>query len=158
MTVEITTADPRTHEAAELIRALSAELAMRYNHSDDGSGNFRPEDVLVPGSAFLIARTEGRAVACGAFRPMQAGVAEIKRMYVLPAYRGRGFSKMVLSELERLALASGYVMVRLETGDAQPEAIGLYERSGYCRIPNFGVYEDSPRSVCFEKALRAQQL
>ena len=54
-------------------------------------------------------------------------------------------------ELERLARQSGYNVARLETGDRQPEAIHLYERSGYHRIPNFGIYAGSQRSVCFEK-------
>jgi GNAT superfamily N-acetyltransferase len=91
------------------------------------------------------------AVACGAFRPLERRVAEIKRMFVVPDCRGRGYSKGVLMELERLARKDGYTTVRLETANRQPEAIGLYERSGYQRIPNFGVYRNSTRSVCFEK-------
>jgi GNAT superfamily N-acetyltransferase len=151
--IEILTVDPRTQEAAALIRALSDELARRYDFADDGSGNFKPEDSLVAGSAFVIARAAGNAVACGAFRPLEGHVAEIKRMFVVLEWRGRGYSKAILKELERLARENGYTTVRLETGDRQPEAIGLYERSGYHRIPNFGIYVGDERSVCFEKQL-----
>ena len=147
-TFEIAVTDPRSTEAVALIQSLSEELVRRYDH-DDGSGNFKPEDVLVTRSAFVI----GRAVACGAFRPLGDGVAEIKRMFVAPDFRGRGYSRAILSELERLARQYGYSVVRLETGNRQPEAIQLYEGSGYKRIPNFGIYVDNEMSLCFEKRL-----
>jgi ribosomal protein S18 acetylase RimI-like enzyme len=74
-------------------------------------------------------------------------------MFVAPDCRGRGYGRAILAELERLAAALGYTAARLETGSRQPEAIGLYERSGYRRIANFGMYVGSERSVCFEKRL-----
>ena len=151
--LELAVVDPRLPEAAELIRVLSEELAQRYDYVDDGSGDFKPEDALVPRSAFVLGWVAGRAVACGAFRPLEGDVAEIKRMFVLPECRGLGYSKAVLTELERLALEQGYTTARLETGVRQPEAIGLYEWAGYTRIPNFGIYVDSEESVCFEKYL-----
>jgi putative acetyltransferase len=151
--IKVTAVDPRSPEALELIRALSAELERRYDYADDGSGHFSPEDALTPRSVFLIGRVEGRAVACGAFRQLEGDIAEIKRMFVVPDCRGRGYSKAILTELERLARQDGYAAVRLETAERQPEAIHLYQRSGYQRIPNFGIYADSKRSVCFEKRL-----
>jgi putative acetyltransferase len=152
-TLEIVAADPRGSEALGLIRALSEELARRYDYSDDGSGNFTPEDGLSERSVFLIARLGNRAVACGAFRRLTNNVAEIKRMFVVPEYRGRGYGKVILRELEQLASQNGYTTVRLETANRQPEAIRLYERAGYQRIPNFGIYVGSRRSLCFEKQL-----
>lgn len=152
----ISAADPRSPDAATLVRELSRELAERYDQADDGSGHFKPEDVLVPRSVFLIGSVDGLAVACGALRPMEDEVAEIKRMFVSPKHRGHGFSKAVLSELERRAGNLQYRRVRLETGVRQPEAIALYERSGYRRIPNFGIYAGNPQSVCFEKALQGR--
>ena len=115
--IEIIRVDPRIPEALELIEALSEELARRYDYADDGSGDFKPEGALVARSAFVIGRAGSRAVACGAFRPLQGHVAEIKRMFVVPDYRGRGYSKAVLRELERLARENGYTTVRLETGN-----------------------------------------
>ncbi|HEV3027633.1 MAG TPA: GNAT family N-acetyltransferase [Planctomycetota bacterium] len=149
-------ADPRSEVATGLLRALSRELSQRYDRVDDGSGHFQPEDVLVAGGVFLIGTLQGRAVACGAFRPLEDGAAEVKRMYVQPDCRGRGHARGLLAELERRAAECGYQRIRLETGLRQPEAIALYERAGYRRIGNFGVYLGDPRSVCFEKSLAAK--
>ena len=151
LTVDI--ADPRGPEAAELIAALSAELARRYDYTEDGSGNFKPEKALGPRGAFVIGHLGARAVACGAICPLADDVAELKRVFVQVGFRGRGYSKAILSELERQARERGYKMIRLETGLRQPEAISLYESLGYRRIPNYGEYRDSKMSVCYEKAL-----
>jgi putative acetyltransferase len=152
-TLEVVAVDPRSAEALQLIRALSEELASRYDCSDDGSGNFKPEDALSERAAFLIARLGDRAVGCGACRPLTNNVAEIKRMFVVPECRGRGYAKVILRELEHVARQAGYTTVRLETADRQLEAIRLYECAGYHHIPNFGIYVGSKRSVCFEKEL-----
>src|SRR5947207_668302 len=77
--LQIEAVDPRSPEAATLIDRLSEELAQRYE-DDDGAGAFAPEDVLMPRSGLLIGRLRGRAIACGAFRPVDAAVVEIKRI------------------------------------------------------------------------------
>jgi putative acetyltransferase len=146
--------DPRSSEALGLIAALSAELAFRYNCASDGAGNFDPEDVLVPRSAFVVGVLDERAVGCGAFRPMEQTVAEIKRMFVAPDFRRRGYGQAILADLERRAAEAGYRRVRLETGDGQPESIRLYERCGYRRISNYPPYVGDERSICFEKVLQ----
>jgi len=151
--ITVSSADPRSEAAAELLRALSRELAERYDFADDGTADFKPDDARVPRSAFVIGSVGGEAVACGALRPMGPEAAEIKRMYVAPSHRGRGYSKILLAELERLAGGMNYAVLRLETGVRQPEAIALYERAGFRRIPNYGLYADNPLSVCFEKRL-----
>ena len=69
---EIAAEEVYSADAARLIAELSTELARRYDFTDDGSGHFRPEDVVVPRSVFLIGRLNGRAVACGAVRPLLA--------------------------------------------------------------------------------------
>ena len=152
-TLKVDVADPRGPEAAELIGALSAELARRYDYMEDGSGGFKPEDALGPRGAFVIGRVGGDPVACGAIRPLEEDVAELKRVFVKVDFRGRGYSKPIVSELERQALVRGYKVMRLETGVRQPEAISLYESLGYHRIPNYGEYRESSLSVCFEKKL-----
>jgi putative acetyltransferase len=155
--VEIVVEDPTIPDALELIRLLSAELAARYGFMDDGSGEFTPADVQVPRAAFVVARLDGRPVGCGALRPIdKAGFedsAEVKRMYVAPEARGRRLGGAILERLEELARGFGYARMALETGNAQPEAIRLYERSGYTRIPCYGPYAEDPRSVCFGKTL-----
>ena len=92
-------------------------------------------------------------VGCGALRPYADDIAEVKRMYTVPAWRGRGVAAAILAELERHARAFGYPTMRLETGDRQPGAIRLYERSGYRHIPPFGPYVAWADSVCFEKPM-----
>ena len=138
--VEIVVEDATTPDALELVRLLSAELAALYDFVDDGSGAFTPADSQVPRSAFVVARLDGTAVGCGALRPMddESGFedsAEIKRMYVSPEARGKRLGAAFLARLEELARGFGYARAVLETGDAQPEAIRLYDRSGYRRIP-----------------------
>ena len=144
--------DVRIPEATLLIERLSAELARRYE-ADEGAGNFRPEHVLQPGSGFLLARWQTQAVGCGAYRPLHDDIAEVKRMYVEPAFRGLGIGRRLLVALEERARHTGYARIWLETGTAQPEALRLYETSGYRVIANYGHYRDDPRSVCFEKRL-----
>ena len=61
----------------------------------------------------------------------------------------------VLKELETWCHELGMRKCILETGRNQPEAIRLYAKNGYERIPNFGRYRESPSSVCFEKSLRS---
>lgn len=147
-------ADPAAPEARELIAALDRDLEARYPglaiHGIDAS-NFR-----ATGGVFLIGRSEGLAVACGALRPspgfMQDGAVELKRMYVRQSHRGRGFAKALVSALEQIAVQRGYRSIRLETGDNQPEAIALYESAGYRAIPCHGMDSDH-RSRCFEKSL-----
>ena len=72
-------------------------------------------------------------------------------MFVREAFRGRGWSRMILQNLEQVAKGRGFRRFLLETGAGQPEAIGLYESAGYRRIPNYGHYAGNPESVCFAK-------
>jgi putative acetyltransferase len=74
-------------------------------------------------------------------------------MYTEPAKRGKGIAARVLSELEKWAAELSYQKCILETGIRQPEAISLYTKSGYKRIPNYGKYLNVENSVCFEKEL-----
>jgi GNAT superfamily N-acetyltransferase len=80
-------------------------------------------------------------------------VTEAKRMYVVPAARGRGLSRVLLAHLEETAAAAGAGVMVLETGSKQPEAIALYESSGYTPIPGFGLWKDSPGNRCFARRL-----
>jgi ribosomal protein S18 acetylase RimI-like enzyme len=78
---------------------------------------------------------------------------EIKRMYVPPQFRGNGYASLVLEELETWAKELGYKKCILETGLKQPEAIRLYEKNNFQKIPNYGQYADVENSVCFEKII-----
>jgi GNAT superfamily N-acetyltransferase len=74
-------------------------------------------------------------------------------MFVRKDYRGKGFSRMILGELEAWAAERGATELVLETGVKQLAAIGLYEESGYRRIENYGKYEGNENSVCMRKIL-----
>jgi len=139
--------------ARALIEALNAELSERY--PEDGANHFRldPDEVADGRGAFLIAVRSGVPVGCGAVRRIDETAGEIKRMYVVPAERGRGVGRIILSALEVEARALGLRRLLLETGARQPEAIALYERAGFSGIARFGEYVDSPLSVCMAKTL-----
>ena len=105
--VEIDRADLRSADAAGLIAALNAELSAIYPEA--GATHFRldPDEVGEGRGAFVIARVAGVPVGCGAIRRLDADNAEIKRMYVVPAQRGRGISRRVLERLETEARGLG---------------------------------------------------
>lgn len=132
-------------ELAALLIAQQEELG------EAGGGDgivYLPRD----DAAYLVVVVHGRAVACGAWQPLEPGVAEIKRMYVRPAFRGRGIARQLIVALEEEALAGGRPVLRLETGTYLPAAISLYRSAGYIPIPVFGEYVGNPYSVCFEKS------
>jgi GNAT superfamily N-acetyltransferase len=106
-----------------------------------------------PDGVFVAARIHGVAVACGGICRFDDTRAELKRMYVAPAARGIGLGRRLLVELESEARRLGYAAVVLETGNLQPEALGLYTSSGYERIPCYEPYASRELSLCFEKSL-----
>jgi putative acetyltransferase len=148
---------PDSAEAQNLIRQLDEELLRRYPALDDVHG-LHPHDLSDPDFAFVIARANGSAVGCGALRRLENGVGELKRMFVVPEFRGRGIARQILEALESRARHLGYTFVRLETGTAQPEAIALYKSAGYSEIAGFGKYAGNRFSVCFEKQVTLQIL
>ena len=91
--------------------------------------------------------------ACGALKNYSENTAEIKRMYVRPEFRGKGFAKKILNELEKWASKLNYTECILETGRDLKAAVGLYQSSGYDVIPNYGQYAGVDKSICFRKIL-----
>ena len=142
--------DPDVQELAE---AQQDELRARYDGGTEPGTPPSAADLAI----VLVARDgAGRAVGCGALREVAPGVAELKRMYVVPAARGRGVATAVLAGLEDEARTRGWTTLRLETGPRQPEAIALYTRAGYRPIEAFGVYAraaDAEDSLFFERTL-----
>ena len=92
-------------------------------------------------------------VGCGAFKKYDAQTVEIKRMFVKEEFRRNGIAGKILKELESWAKESGFSACVLETGKKQPEAIRLYQNSGYEIIPNYGQYENVENSVCMRKVI-----
>ena len=113
-----------------------------------------PGEEADPRLKFFLLELDGTVIGCGALRELESGVAELKRMFVRPAHRGRGYSRDLLTQLEAVAAASDICRLRLETGTAQHAALSLYRSAGYADIPPYGEYIGSPTSICMEKALR----
>ena len=138
-------------EARALIAALNAELSQRYPDPVDSFFSLGEDEVSAGRGAFLVARANGKPVGCGAVRKLDEATAELKRMYVVPAARGRRLGGRILAALELETRRLGVTRLVLETGRNQPEAVALYLRAGYREIPCFGQYVGSTQSLCFEK-------
>jgi GNAT superfamily N-acetyltransferase len=138
--------------SVELIEQIQGEYVIRYGGRDEA-----PIDVaefLPPKGLFLVATIDGVPAGCGGWRALGDGQAEIKRMFTVAAYRNRGVARAVLAELERTAAAAGIEELVLETGTVQPEAIALYESSGYRPIEGFGYYAGRPRARSYAKRVK----
>ena len=94
-------------------------------------------DLEPPDGAYVVGWEDGRAVAGGALKRLGPGVAEIKRMYVLPDARGRGVARQLLAAIEDTARELGYERVQLDTGASQPHARALYESAGYREVADY---------------------
>ena len=139
-------------DAVALRAAQRVELDALYGTPDSEPG---PAPTRSDVAVFLLARSAetGELVGCGGLRMIDGTAAEIKRMFVLAAWRGTGASTAILRALEADAARRGCTHLRLETGDLQVAAVRFYEREGYTRIPLYGYYIGSDLSICYEKAL-----
>ncbi len=146
---------PDSAEAEALMGALDACLNPLYAPEDrHGPSVAALVQACHAGSLiFLVARLDGAAVGCGAVRFVPGEYVEVKRMFVMPQWRGRGVAQAILTHLEGLARQQGFGLLRLETGIHQQEALRLYERAGFTRCGLFGEYTNAASSVCFEKKL-----
>jgi GNAT superfamily N-acetyltransferase len=134
-----------------LTSELDAELRSRYLTDQE---KFDPLNKMDNSVKVLLAFDGPVAIGCGALRPLEEkNTIELKRMYVRPGFRGQGISKRLVEALEQWAAEDGYAVVRLETGNKQPEAIGLYTNNGYLPIPAYGAYRHIDSSICMEKRL-----
>ena len=131
-----------------LVALLDQDLALRDGEEHTFYAQFNKVDKI---NHVVLAFLGNQAVGCGAIRAYSPESMEVKRMFVLPNYRGQGIANTVLSELETWAAELGYTRCILETGKKQPEAIRLYQKSGYQIIPNYAPYEAVENSVCMEK-------
>jgi GNAT superfamily N-acetyltransferase len=143
-------ADFRDPEVQRLVAALEDELQALYGRPDQEPPELHAFD---DGLVVVVRDDLGAAVACGALREVEPGVGELKRMYTVPAARGRGHGAAVLGALVAFARERGLARLILETGVRQPAAIALYEHAGFTRCDCFAPYEDEPDSVCLERRL-----
>jgi GNAT superfamily N-acetyltransferase len=125
-----------------VVRALEAELQQEYVERYGGVDEtpIDPAQFAPPDGLFLVGFVGAEPVASGGFRRHDDDAAEIKRMYVVEDRRGVGYARRLLAELETRVAFAGYRRIVPETGLRQPEAIALYESSGYRPIPDFGFH------------------
>jgi len=147
----IQTDDPASPAARELIERL--DILMSNLYPAESNHLLSVEALRQPNVTFLTAGLDGDVAGCGAFVNQGGEYAEIKRMFVLPEFRGLKLGRRILEELENRARASGLALARLETGIHQPEALILFERAGYQRRGPFGDYSEDPLSIFMEKKL-----
>lgn len=154
--LSIEAVDPAAPAVLALVAALDELQKSLY---DEDSNHLDPPSALATPNAHFLGAFEGETLlGCGAVKVLESPdeglyYGEIKRMFVSPAARGKGVAKALMEQLEIRARGSGAVVLRLETGIYQPEAIGLYERWGFVRRGPFAGYGPDPVSVFMEKPL-----
>ena len=134
----------------DLVKLLDADLAIRDGKDHSFFAQYNKLDSI---KHVVVAYFDDVPAGCGAIKRYDDETMEVKRMFVMPEFRGKGVARAVLSELEKWARELGYKHCILETGKRQPEAINLYKSSGYLIIPNYGQYEKVDYSVCFKKRI-----
>jgi GNAT superfamily N-acetyltransferase len=149
MPAAITPEHPASPEATALIMELDAHLEQLY--PSESRHGFSVQRLIADSVAFFLIRDNGVPAGCGGIKLFGTEFGELKRMYVRPQFRGRGFGKLMLNHLSEYARSHGVNLLRLETGIHQTAAIGLYEQMGFERIPPFPPYREDPLSRCYEK-------
>lgn len=142
---------PDTPVASELIGELDAVL--NPNYAPESRFGYSVEKLIQQGVAFFVVYVDGAPAGCGGVQVFDTGFAELKRMYVRPPFRGQGLGKALVNHLTDHALRQGIKVLRLETGNAQVEALNLYISMGFRHILPFGVYAGSATSICMEKRM-----
>lgn len=148
MTIQRT--DSSSSDFKKLVKSLDANLAEHNGDDDAFFAQFNKIDVI---KNCIVVYIDETPAACGAFKELTEDTVEIKRMFTNPEFRKRGLGSSIVKELENWAKELGYQKAVLETSKDLTNAISVYEKSGFQRIPNYGQYVGVDSSVCFEKYL-----
>ena len=148
--IKLIRTDSDNKDFIHLVKHLDAELAVLDGDEHAFYAQLNKTDKI---KHVIVAYENEKPISCGAIREHSSTMMEVKRMYTLPEYRGKGLATKVLNELEKWASELSYQKCILETGWRQPDAIRLYEKNGYKRISNYGKYAGIENSVCFEKEI-----
>jgi ribosomal protein S18 acetylase RimI-like enzyme len=144
MAIRVTEARwPDDHATVEaLFREYIASLTedISFQNPDDELATL-PGKYARPGGVVLIARDGAEAAGAIAYRMFEPGVAEMKRLYVRPAYRGRSLGRELASELIDDARARGYRTIMLDTLESMSAARTLYRDLGFVPVEP---YYDNP--------------
>ena len=155
MALTIAVESPLQDDVRTLIAALNETLLALT--PPEFCSHMTVEQMADVDTTVFIAREDGRAVACGALRRHPDGVAEVKRMYTLPAAQGRGVGGQILEMIEALARAEGFARLVLETGHLHHAAWRVYERGGFTRCGPVLDYPESAYSIFYEKPLSSPE-
>lgn len=146
----ISVCDPEHIDARVLVEELSDALAAITG--DSGKASYSPDDARVARSLFVVARgADGELLGCGALRPLEGDVGEVKRMYARPGTQGVGAA--LLAHIEQAAAGFGYRALWLETRRVNLRAVGFYLKRGYGEIANYGKYVGRDDAICLGKGL-----
>lgn len=138
--------EAHTPDDLETVRALFREY-QRFLGVDLCFQGFEEELATLPGGyappqgRLLLARVDEQAAGCVALRPLQeAGVCEMKRLFVRPAYRGQGWGRWLATQIIHEATALDYAVMRLDTLDTLDPAMRLYSELGFRRCAPYYVF------------------
>ena len=148
MTIKRT--DSSNKDFQNLVQLLDADLAIRNGEDHSFYDQFNKIDAI---KNCIVIYVDEIPAACGAFKKFDEETVEIKRMYTNPDFRKKGLATTIVKELEIWAKEFNYTKAVLESSLEQNEALSVYEKSGYTRIPNYGQYIGIDKSVCYEKVL-----
>ena len=149
-TIELQRTDSSSPDFKKLIVLLDHDLAVRDGKDHAFYHQFNQIDHI---KYVIVAYENGEAIGCGAIKEFDTTIMEVKRMFTLPASRGKGIASKLLKALEEWATEMSYEKCILETGIKQPEAVALYKKNRYSIIENYGQYAGIANSICFEKSL-----
>ncbi|GEO85578.1 MULTISPECIES: GNAT family N-acetyltransferase [Alphaproteobacteria] len=151
MSANITVEKPETADVLELIDRSDAYIASLY----PPEGNFTVDvgALRQPDISFVVARTKGQAVGCGAIKWLEDGTAELKRIFVADEARGKGIGRQIMTTLLEMAEVHGIECLYLETGPRNTEAVSLYQTLGFRECGPFAGYQENPYSLFMARQL-----
>lgn len=148
--ITVTRTTSNNPDFEKLVIELDAVLAILDGEDHAFYAQFNKSSAL---KNAIIAYENDVAIGIGAYKEYDSETVEMKRMYTLPEYRGKGIASKILSELELWAKEENYKIAILETGFLQTDAISLYKKLGYVITENYGQYIGVENSICMKKSL-----
>jgi putative acetyltransferase len=133
-----------------LVAMLDADLYARYGDLQKEYEQFNALDNI---NNVLVAYQNQKPVGCCCFKVYNTNKVEMKRVFVVPENRNQGIASLLITELENWAAQLGFAAIILETGDQQPESVGVYKKLGYQITANYREFIGMEHSICMQKLL-----
>ena len=148
-TVKRTNSDDKDFKT--LIAELDKDLKGRYGSKQLEYDQY---NVIEDLETVVVVYNNKEPIGCGCFKKFDSHGVEIKRMFVSANERRKGIGVLIMIELEKWAVESGFKNMVLETGTEQPEAVTLYKKLGFNIIPCYGPYIGNEEfSICMKKSI-----